>query len=242
MSWIKKIAGFILSILFIISLYLTISSYTIGDLIQKDNIKSFIQTQTTGELASETCEEYCSEEFDYQTCEEYCNYLDVELRQACKNECSRNISETSEIKQACIQTCLSKMSNESQEYVYKTIDEVYSKKIIDDINLDDVTLILRNSILFLVLSLIFALPIFFVSDKPILKLGNNIVVVSISLLSMAVIPVFMITPDIPIINLVIDYVLEGLYQQLYIGIALLVIGIVLIIIEKVRERRKKKGK
>ncbi|NIM47358.1 MAG: hypothetical protein GTN40_04360 [Candidatus Aenigmarchaeota archaeon] len=234
MSVLKSILGFIISALFIISLYLTITSFTIGNLIQKDNIKSFIQTQTTGKLASETCDDLCSEEADYQNCEKYCDYLDVELRERCKEECLRDASQ--EIaKQSCIEACLSK-SNESQQYIYETVDGVYSNKIISDITLDDITLIFRNTLLMLILSLIFGFLIFLVSDKPVSKLGNNIVVVSISLLSMAVIPVFVITPDIPIIKMITSYVLEGLYQQLYFGIILIIIGIVLIVIGK------KKGK
>jgi len=224
MSLAKSLAGFIVSALFIISLYLTISSYTIGDLIQKDKIKSFIQAQMTEEMISQTCEEYCSGE--YQKCEEYCNYLEgVELRQTCKDECLQD----------CIRACLSK-SNESQQYIHKTIDEVYGNKIIDDLSFDNITQIFRNNILLLVLSFIFGFSMFLVSDKPISKLGNNLVVVSISLLSIAAIPVFIITPDIPIIKLVSDYVLEGLYQQLLLGVVLIVTGIILVIIGK------KKGK
>jgi len=234
MSVLKSILGFIVSALFVISLYLTITSYTIGDLIQKDNIKSFIQTQTTGELISETCEELCSGEPETQNCEEYCNNLDEELREACKDACREDISQDI-AKQSCIQACLSK-SNETKQDIYKTVDEFYSKKIIDDMSLDNITLIFRNTLLMLVLSLIFGFSIFLVSVKPITKIGNNIVVVAISLLSMAVIPVFIITPDVPIIEMITNYIFEGFYQQLYLGIILIVIGVILIIIGK------KKGK
>ncbi len=236
MSLLKSFLGFIFSTLFIISLYLTISSYTIGDLIQKENIKNFIQAQTTGEMASKTCEEYCGSEINYQKCEEYCNYLSGEYKEECKKTCLTNISQTPEMKQACIQACLSKFSNESQQYIYKTIEEIYDKKIIDDISLNDVTMIFKNTILLLVLSLIFGFSIFLVSDKPISKLGNNIVIVSISLLSLAIIPVFVITPDIPIIELVSNYVLEGLYQQLILGIILIVMGIILIVVGRKKGR------
>ena len=230
MSVLKSILGFIVSMLFIISLYLTISSYTIGSLVQKDNIKSFIQAQTIGELALETCEELCAGESGSRNCDEYCSYLDVELRDICKNECLKNISQDI-AKQSCIDVCLSK-SNESQQYIYNTVDEVYSNKIIDGISLDDITQIFKNTILLIVLSLIFGFSIFLVSDKPITKIGNNIVVVGISLLSMAVIPVFLITPGIPMIEMITSYISEGFYQQLYLGIILIVIGVILIIIGK----------
>ncbi|NIO44229.1 MAG: hypothetical protein GTN36_01580 [Candidatus Aenigmarchaeota archaeon] len=230
MSVLKSILGFIVSSLFIISLYLTITSYTVGDLIQRDNVKSFIQAQTMGELASETCEELCTDELESQNCDDYCSYLDFELRDMCIEECQKNISQDT-AKQSCIDMCLSK-SNESQEYIYNTVDEIYSNKIVDDITLNDITIIFKNTILFMVLSLIFGFSILLVSDKPITKIGNNIVVVGISLASMAVIPVFIITPDIPMIEIITSYVAEGFYQQLYIGITLIIIGIVLIVIGK----------
>jgi hypothetical protein len=230
MSLAKGVAGFIVSSLFIISLYLTISSYTIGDLVQRDSIKSFVESQTEGEMVSQNCEEQCSSGISYQNCEDYCSYLDVELREECKEAC------LNETKQNCIQMCLSQFSNKSQQYIYDMVDEVYNKKIVDDISLDNLTQIFRNTILLLVLSLIFGFSIFFVSDKPISKLGNNLIVVSISLLSIAVIPMFIISPDISIIKMISDYILEGLYLQLISGVILIVIGIILIIIGK------KKGK
>ena len=226
MSVLKGILGFIVSVLFIISLYLTITSFTMIDLIQKDNIKDFIQTQTTGKIISQSCDEYCNDELNNQKCEEECNYMGG------VNECKKIcLSETERI---CVE-CLSK-SNESQQQIYNTIDEIYSNEIISGISLDNILSIFRNTILFIALTLIFGFLIFLVSDKPITKLGNSIIWVSISLLAMAVIPIFVITPDIPIIEMITSYVLEGLYQQLYFGIILIIIGIVLIVIGK------KKGK
>ncbi len=227
MSLAKTLAGYIISVLFIISLYFTITSYTIGDLIQKDNIKNFVQTQLEGNVTTQTCEDYCSDEKG--RCEEYCNELVGELKQMCENECM----------QTCIQECLSQ-SNETEEYVYKTVDDIYANKIIGNLSLEELTLLFRNTLMFLVLSLVFGVLIFFVSDKPISKIGNNIVVVSISLLSMAIIPVFIITPDVPIIEMVTNYIIEGLYQQLTIGVVLIIIGIILLVIAKFLEKRKLK--
>jgi hypothetical protein len=127
-------------------------------------------------------------------------------------------------------------TNESQEYLYKTLDDIYSKKIVDDISLDGVTTIFKNVILFLILSLISGLSISFISDKPVSKIGNDIIIVSISLLSLAAVPVFIITPEVSIVKMVADYLLQGLYKQIIIGIVFLVIGIILIVVGK------KKGK
>ncbi len=231
MSLARGIASFIVSTLFITSLYLTITSYTMGNLIQKDSIKSFIQTQTTGELVSKTCEDLCSGEAASQQCNIKCDYLETELKESCIETC------LSEGKNICIQMCLSQTSNESQQYIYDAIDEFYNTEIISNINIDDIISIFRNSILFIVLTLIFGFSMFFVSDEPITKLGNKIIVVSIFLLSMVVIPALIIS-NISFIKLITNYLLEGLYEQLYIGIILLVTGIILIIIGKKISKRK----
>ena len=61
-----------------------------GRLIQKDNIKGFVETQTKGELVPETCEDLCKSEAETLDCEKYCNYLDVEFREECKIGCQKN--------------------------------------------------------------------------------------------------------------------------------------------------------
>lgn len=237
MSIAKSVAGFLFSSLFIITLYLSITSFTIGSLLQKENIKNFVENQMKGEIATQTCEKYyCSGDFDIQKCQEYCNYLDTgEHIQQCKDACVNN-SYQSEAKQKCVDSCLSIMSNETKERAYKTLDDIYSKKVVDGISLDSIMPILRNTLLFIVLCLIFGISLFFVSDKPVSKIGNDIVVVSISMLAIAVIPIFIISPDVPILKMVTDYVLESFYTQLFIGATLLIIGIILIVIGK------KKGK
>jgi len=232
MSLAKSIAGYIISSLFIISLYLSISSYTLGGLLQKENIKGFVQNQMKGGMATQTCENGCSGEFDIQKCQESCAYLETQEHvQECRNICVNNSYQNS-IRQNCIDLCM----NETENRAYKIIDDVYSKNIVDDISLDRIFPILRNTLLFLVLCLFFGLSIFFVSDKPLSKIGNNLILVAISMLAIAVIPVFIISSDVPILKTVIDYILEGFYNQLVIGVVLLVIGIILIFIGK------KKGK
>jgi len=237
MSLAKSIAGYIISSLFIISLYLSISSYTLGGLLQKENIVGFVENQVTGDIASQTCDKQCSGQADVQKCQEYCNFLDTEsYREQCRNSCT-NSSYQESSKEQCINFCTSQISsNESKQYIYKNIDDIYNKKIIDGLSLNSILPIFKNTLLLIILSLIFGFSIFLISDKPVSKIGNDIIIVSISMLAIAVIPVFIITPDVPILKAVIDYVLEGLNRQLIIGVILLMIGIILIVIGK------KKGK
>jgi hypothetical protein len=237
MSIAKSIAGYIISFLFVLSLYLAITSYTIGSLIQKENIKGFVETQMVGEVASKTCEDFCKGDFDVQKCQEYCNYLDTQEHiSQCKDACTNN-SRQDEARQECVGRCLTTgMSNESKQRVFQTIDDVYSKKMIAGTSLDDIMPIFKNFILMIVLSLIFGFSLFLVSEKPVSKIGNDLVVVAISMLAIAVIPVFIIAPDVPIIKMVTDYVLEGLYRQIIIGIIILVTGIVIIAIGKKKNK------
>jgi len=228
MSLAKGVAGFLISSLFIIFLYLTISSYTLGNSLQKENVKSFIQTQMKGEIASKTCDDLCSKESIIQQCEDYCNYGDASLKQSCKDACVNN-SQDPQMRQACIESCLSR-SNQSQQYVFNTIDDIYSKKLVSDFTFDDIMSILKNFLLFLAISIILGASLFFVSDKPLSRMGNDFVVVAISLLAFAVIPMFIVTPDSSVIKVASDFLSQSLYSQLMIGIILLVVGIILIVI------------
>jgi len=78
-----------------------VTSYTIGNLIQKDNIKTFIKLQLGSELATEQCNNMCS-----------------------------NVTETS-LKTICLGECIGRFANESGEVVNKAVDEIYSKKFMN---------------------------------------------------------------------------------------------------------------
>lgn len=234
MSLAKSVTGFIISSLFIIFLYLAITSYTIGSSLQKENVKSFIQSQLRGETASNTCENLCSNESIVRQCEDNCNLQDVSVRQSCNDACVSN-SQDPEVKQMCMQSCL-RRANESQQYVFNTIDQIYSKNLASGFSIDDIMSMLNNFLLFLVVSIILGASLFFVSDKPLSKIGNDFVIVAISLLAFAVIPMFIISPDMTIMNAVSSFLSQSLYQQLIAGIVLLVVGIILVVIGKKKNK------
>lgn len=233
MSLLKTIESSLFSLLFVISLYVAITSYTMGNLAQKSNVESFIQSQLKESIAPSTCEEMCSNEYQ-KSCEEYCNNLNnTNLTDSCINACLTS-SHNLETKQACIQTCVSR-SNESQQYVSESIDELYSSKIAG-ISLNDIAPLLENNILFIVLSVFFGFLVIFVSEKPVLKTGNNIIWVGITLLSIAVVPTILVSSESSVARIISDYIMQSLYNQTIIGVILLAIGIVLIFVGK------KKGK
>lgn len=228
MSLAKNVASFIISSLFIIFLYLTITSYTIGNSLQRENVKSFIQSQLSGETASSTCENLCSNESIVQQCEDNCNLEDANVRQSCNDVCVNN-SQDPEVKQMCMQSCFHR-ANESQQYVFNTIDEIYNKNLVSGFSIDEIMSMLNNFLLFLVISIILGTSMFFVSDKPLSRIGNDFIVVAISLLAFAVIPMFIISPDMSVMNAVSNFLSQSLYQQLISGIVLLVVGIIIAVI------------
>lgn len=225
MSLLKNIASFIFSSLFIITLYLAITSYTMGNLVERGNIEGFIQSQLEESVAPQTCENLCNDQF-HQSCEEYCNSSnDTELANRCTSSCINN-SQNMVAKDECIQTCLSR-SGTSQQYINKTIDDLYSSKIVGGISLDDIVPIFRNNVLFLILSLVFGFLTFFISEKPVSKIGKDFVLVAISLLTIAVIPAFLMTSEMSVVKIISDYVMKSFYQQIVAGIVLIAVGIVL---------------
>jgi hypothetical protein len=201
---------------------------------QKENVKSFIQAQLSGEMASSTCENVCSNESIIQQCEDNCNLEDANVRQSCKDVCVNN-SQDPEVKQICMQSCLHR-ANESQRYVFNTIDEIYNKNLVSGFSINDIMSMLNNFLLFLVISIILGASLFFVSEKPLSRIGNNFIVVAISLLAFAVIPMLIISPDMSIMNAVSGFLSQSLFQQLITGIVLLVVGIILVIIGKKKNK------
>jgi hypothetical protein len=234
MSALKSLASFIVSALFVIFLYLAITSYTMRNLMQKENIESFVQSQLKENVAPTTCGDVCNSQYQ-QSCEEFCSYLnDTEQSGLCTSSCLNN-SKNLEAKQACVQTCLSR-TDTSQQYINQTIDKFYSSKIVDDVSLDDAIPMIRNNILFIALSLVFGFLMFFVTEKPVSKIGNAFIWVGIALLSIAAIPVFLTGSEVSVVKIISDYITQSLYQQACIGIILIIVGVILIFIGKKKKR------
>lgn len=69
MSIARDIAVFALSTIFTFTLFATVISYTMGNKIQKENIKEFIKSQLSSGLARQQCENYCK---DFTEAKEIC--------------------------------------------------------------------------------------------------------------------------------------------------------------------------
>jgi hypothetical protein len=59
MSILRDLAVFLVSGLFTISIFMAITSYTIGDSLQRDNLKSFLESSMAPSLLEDQCDEFC---------------------------------------------------------------------------------------------------------------------------------------------------------------------------------------
>jgi hypothetical protein len=234
MSLLKAALAFVISSLFIISLYLTINSYTLGNLLQKENVKSFIQSQASGDMAISNCEDMCSSRSMTSQCDSFCTHVSPELQSECRDECQKNAN-SAETRQTCIDSCVSR-ANESQQYASDYIDDAYSKEIVSGLSLEQISGLFSNSLLLLIISAILGLSLFLVAEKPVSKMGSSLIWIAVSVLFVAAIPVVVIKPNDSVMKTVSEYIFSSLYQQLYIAIALLAAGIVLVVIGKKKNK------
>jgi hypothetical protein len=91
MSILKGVAVFLLSSIFVMSLFMGITSYTIGDLLQKENLEDFIETGIAPDLIENQCSDFCSNNNSqtqncFETCvEEIGNQTDYTIKNAIDN-------------------------------------------------------------------------------------------------------------------------------------------------------------
>lgn len=73
MSIARGLAVFLLSSIFTLALFTAITSYTIGDLLQKDNLKEFIEAGMAPDLIENQCNDFCLKYEDrMQECMDVC--------------------------------------------------------------------------------------------------------------------------------------------------------------------------
>ena len=72
MSIWKDVTVFFASILFTMALLSAIYSYTLGDLIQRENFENFMKSEVIPELVEEQCTNLCSDYNETETCLEAC--------------------------------------------------------------------------------------------------------------------------------------------------------------------------
>lgn len=216
MSLLRKFAAFILSSIFVISLSAFVMSYTLGDIIQKDSLKSFAKSQVVPQMVGQQCEEFCK---NFNETER------IECLQICKEEIETN------------------RTGEIENTIDEFIDQIYEKEVMS-ISLSDITYILSSILLLGIITLVSGVLLFLASEKPFSSLGWDLVTISVYLLIIGFAPNFIPTGGIgtDIVQNVMGFIFEGLEKQITFGIVFLVIGIVFLVIHYYREYRKSKKK
>jgi hypothetical protein len=211
MSILRDLGVFLVSALFTFSIFMAVTSYTLGDLIQKENLKSFIESNLAPNLMEDQCDEFC-------------------------------VNFTGEQKQACAQICMEQLGNRTDESVSMAVDDVYEKEFYG-VTISQLAYVLQQFTLFIVLSVVSGALILVLSEEPLGHIGKNLITISISLFIASFSPNLILSfSNLPVEEVLSDYLGKGLEQQTMIAIAFIVIGIALIIANYFIKRRKKTAK
>jgi len=176
--------------------------------VQKASIKNFIKTQST-------------------------NYID----QQCQEKCDVY----SDYKDMCISQCKLEVANQTESSINKAIDEIYQQKIANLVTLNELSSFLTHYILFLIIGIVCGILAFIASKTPFQTLGKGFISIAISLFISSVTPQFVIASiSLPfdLGTAIKDYFFSGFNQLIYYGIAFLAVGIILIIVNYLLEKRK----
>jgi len=206
MSFLRSLLSFALSFLFVTLLFTAITSYTIGNMLDKESLKSFVNLNIAPNLISQQCNWYCKGEADVE---------------------------------GCVEECVSENLGQTDKTVNEKIDELYGRKIFG-VTLNQVSSLLSQTTLFLLLTLLCGLFLLKVSESPLDTFGKIFITTSISLFIAGFSPNFIVgttITGIPIIEDMFSYLSSGLELQIKIGIVLFILGIILIIIDRYRERK-----
>jgi len=214
MSFLRKLAAFILSSIFVISLSVFVTSYTISDRIEKDSLKSFVKSEMVPQMVSQQCNDLCESVGEPE-----------------KTECLR----------ICREQIETNKTTEIESTIDTLVDQIYEKEILS-ISLNDITSILSSFVLLGAITVISGALLFLASEKPFSSIGWNMISVSAYLLIIGFAPNFIPTGGLgtDVIQSVMGYIFEGLEKQITFGIVLLVVGIVFLIIHYYRRYRKSK--
>jgi hypothetical protein len=211
MSVLRDLGIFLISAMFTFSIFMAVTSYTLGDLIQKENLKSFIESNLAPNLMENQCDEFC-------------------------------VNFTGEQKQTCAQICIEQLGNKTDESVSMAVDDVYKKEFYG-VSISQLAYLLSQFSLFVILSIISCALIIVVSEEPMSHIGKNLITISISLFIASLSPNLILSfSNLPVEEVLSDYLGKGLDQQTIIAVIFIVIGIALLMTNYFIKRKGKKTK
>lgn len=157
------------------------------------------------------------------------------------NQCSDMCSQYNATN--CMETCISQVSNEADinKMVDDTLSTLYSKEF-GGVSIDKAIYYLNLMFLpFVILSVITAILLVFLSREPFRALGHNLIVIAIASLLTGMLPkilplFFPVLQGEGMVQRIQSYVFSGFYKEFYFGIGFLIAGFVFYILNYYHER------
>lgn len=215
MSIAKSVAVFLLSSIFTFSLLTLVTTHTLGDSFQKDNLKAFASSQLGPGIMGGMCEE----------------------------ECQKFEGITEDNLPICIEQCLQSVEMKRNE-TDAVIDQMYEQDIMGQ-SMNETLSMMNQPLLFFAITALSAALILIFAKNPLSTLGKDIIsTASITLLIALLLPdLVLMFSGASTENVISEYLGSGLYTLRDISIALIISGIVLVLTEYlVKWIRKKKSK
>ena len=206
MSLIRSLLSLGLAFLFVTLTFTAVTSYTIGNLLIKENLKEFVETELAPKLITEQCNWFCQMET---------------------------------LKEECIDLCISESLEQIDQRINEMIEDFYSREIFG-ITIDQISTFVNQTQLFSFIAIVCLILITKIAENPINIIGKSLLTAGISLSIAGLSPNMIVGSSIggmPVLSDMFSYLSEGLELQMKIGMGLLVLGIILLIAEKVKERK-----
>lgn len=207
MSFIRSLLSLILAFLFVTFLFTAVTSYALGDLMQRENIKELLSSDVAPALITQQCEWFCRED---------------------------------SIKEQCIDFCIVEAMSQTGESVEDVVNGLYDRDVFG-ITLDQIVLLMNQTPLLSFLAIVCLILIVKVSEEPLNILGKAFLTTAISLFIASFSPNFIIgssVSGIPVLGDLFEYLAPGLELQTKISAGLFVIGVFLLIVERLERREK----
>ncbi|MFH0928842.1 MAG: hypothetical protein V1818_00635 [Candidatus Aenigmatarchaeota archaeon] len=203
MSILRGVGVFLLSSLFTFALLTLVTTQTIGDSLQKENLKAFAQSTMGPDIMEPECRAQCQ------------NFEGI----------------TEDVLERCVDQCMESVELRINE-TGNVIDHLYEREIMGQ-SMDDAVSLMNQTFLFFALTVVSAAMILVVSESPLSTLGKDIISISsitllISLLTPELVLMF---SGASAENMISKYLGSGLEKMALISIALIAIGVALVVAE-----------
>lgn len=177
-----------------------VTSFTLGNAIQRDNFEDFIKENIIPNMTEERCNVLC---------EDYLGNISYNL---------------------CLSECRTGLENQTEETVMNITNQIYSQGIFN-MNLESFSNMLNDYFIHFIIVAIASGTLIIIISKSVYRIGINFILIGVTSLTTALITNMIEIPDVHT-QTIADYLFGAMYQQIYFGVAFLIIGIMLMIADK----------